>query len=562
MIDFERTGARPRRAIVPGHVFVLALFVFAPAAAAQGGPGGGFPNPPVPPQNPITPAKVNLGWTLFWDEQLSSTRTVACGTCHLTEVGGSDPRSATAIAPGADGLFGTGDDVHGSPGVVRSREDGLYVDDPLFGLSPQVTPRKTPSMIDAAFAPLLFWDGRASGTFLDPLTGAVVIPQGGALESQAAAPPVSDVEMGHEGRAWQEVADRVALSRPLALAEDIPVELDLWIGERTYPELFAEAFGTPAVTPVRILMAIATYERTLVSDQTPFDRFVLGDPTALTPQEQAGLNLFNSPQTGCGTCHGGPLFSDQGFHYTGVRPPDDDLGRFLVTGNPADRGRMKTPTLRNVGLREPLFHDGSAATLEEVIEFYDRGGDFDAPNKAPQIRPLGLTPGQKAALVAFLRNALTDPRVAAATAPFQRPTLFGESDRVPTLAGAGTPGSGGVAPRMVALEPGLVGNPSLTFGVEDALGGAPAILLLSVGSAAPPMLRSNVFLTNGGGPASLFTVPALDGLGPGEGTGSYAARIPAEPSLAGRSLRAQWLVVDPGAPAGFAASPVAHVPMF
>src|SRR4029079_11777880 len=113
-----------------------------------------------------------------------------------------------------------------------------------------------------------------------------------------------------------------------------------------------------------------------------------------------------------------PRFTNDTFQYIGVRPQADDLGRFNVTNNPGDRGRMKVPSLRNVELRAPYFHNGEMATLEEVVDFYDRGGDFDAPNKNPAIAPIGLSSTQKAALVAFLRRPLTDPRITAGTAPF------------------------------------------------------------------------------------------------------------------------------------------------
>lgn len=278
---------------------LLILLLPVTAAVAQIGPPPPPPPtpllaPPAPPGNPVTTAKANLGKVLFWDEQLSSTRSSACGSCHQAKVGGTDPRSiagsSAATNPGFDQLFNTADDVLSSPGVPQSDASGAYTWSPLFGIGVQVTPRRTQSHIDAGYAPDLFWDGRAHATFLDPVTGDTVLFAGAALESQAAGPPVSSVEMGHVGRNWNDVAARVAVSAPLVLAPYVPPTLAAWINGRTYPQLFAEAFGSPAVTPARIAMAIATYERTLFSGQTPFDSALAGT-AVLTPQENAGRAL-------------------------------------------------------------------------------------------------------------------------------------------------------------------------------------------------------------------------------------------------------------------------------
>ncbi|HXI74075.1 MAG TPA: cytochrome c peroxidase, partial [Pyrinomonadaceae bacterium] len=168
--------------------------VSALSTADQGTRANGTINGPVPPLNPppqpggnlVTATKAYLGKTLFWDEQLSSTRTVACGTCHFAANGGSDARAmvgnARSANPGADGVFGTADDVFASPGVISNNSDGTYSLSPVYGFHEQVTGRKSRSYIDAGFSPVLFWDGRASGTFTDPIGGAVVLPIGGALE--------------------------------------------------------------------------------------------------------------------------------------------------------------------------------------------------------------------------------------------------------------------------------------------------------------------------------------------------------------------------------------------
>ncbi|MCB9397990.1 MAG: hypothetical protein H6510_09250 [Acidobacteria bacterium] len=430
------------------------LILFSSLVLAQGGPPppGPLGPPPVPAGNPITTAKANLGKTLFWEEQLSSTRTVACGTCHQPASGGSDARSGSinSLNPGPDGVFQTPDDIIGSPGVPLHEASGTYTWSDAFGIYEQVTGRKSPSAVNSAYAPRLFWDGRATGTFRDPLTNAVVINNGAALESQVLGPPVSSAEMAHQSRNWQQVADQIASATPLVLAESIPNDLANWLADRGYPALFEEAFGSTEVTPTRIAMAIATYERTLVSDQTPLDADASGVPNALTQQERRGRNVF--VQNDCAQCHAGPLLTDNNFHYIGVRPVNDDLGRFNETGNNQDRGAFKTPGLRNVAQRSHFFHNGRFQTLQEVIDFYDRGGDFNAPNKDPRIRPRNMTANQKADLLAFLTRPLTDLRVANEQAPFDRPTLFSESNRVPQISGSGKAARAGLVPCRLPLN--------------------------------------------------------------------------------------------------------------
>jgi cytochrome c peroxidase len=512
--------------------------------------------PPVPPGNPITAAKAFLGKTLFWDEQLSSTRTVACGSCHFATNGGSDARSSNSVRsrnPGADGAFNTADDVFASPGVPSNNSDGSYNWSLTYGFAEQVTGRKSRSYIDAGYANLLFWDGRATGTFTDPISGAVVIANGAALESQVLGPPVSSTEMAHNVRDWTDVVNRVTVSKPLALSPAIPAGLQDWIGGRTYPELFLEVFGSAEVTPTRIALAIATFERTVYSDRTPFDAAV-SQITPLTAAESRGQGVFG--QSGCTACHAGALFSDNQFHNIGLRPQAEDTGRFAVTNNPNNLGEFRTPSLRNVALRAPYMHNGHFAALADVVEFYNRGGDFDAPNiNHTLIRPLGLTAGQKSDLIAYLGRPFTDPRVAAASAPFDRPTLYAESNRVPLLTGTGTAGSGGVVPQMTAIEPPLLGNPSFTVGVSKALGQAQAVLV--VDSNDP-----------GSGPA----IPAggsfarkavqLSGSGAGQGFGSVTLQIPYNAALTGASFFGRWYVTDANALGGVAVSPAFKMTIF
>jgi len=515
-------------------------------------------NPPIAPAgNPVTAAKAYLGKTLFWDEQVSSTRTVACGTCHFATSGGSDARAIVnnlrATNPGADGIFNTADDVYASPGVLSNNSDGSYNWSSVYGFREQVTGRKSRSYIDAAYSNSLFWDGRATSVFIDPISGVVVLPDSAALESQALGPPVSSAEMSHAGRDWNTIAARVAISKPLALSPSMPAGLKDWIEGRSYPELFLEAFGSSEVTPARIAMAIATFERTLYSDRTPFDAAV-AQIAPLTAAEARGQNVFN--QSRCNACHAGPLFSDNQFHNIGLRPQTEDTGRFQVTGNGNNLGEFRTPSLRNVELRGPYMHNGHFATLEEVVEFYNRGGDFNAPNiNRNLIRPLNLSPGQKSDLLAFLRRPLTDPRVASSTAPFDRPMLYSESNRVPQIINNGIAGAGGNVPQAVAIEPPLVGNPSLTLGVWNALGSAPAVLVIDGNDP-------------GGGPNIPSTASfarrslQLSGSGAGQGYGSITLQIPNDASLIGRTFYGRWFVSDATAPNGVAASPAFKFTIF
>ncbi|HEV7681221.1 MAG TPA: cytochrome c peroxidase [Pyrinomonadaceae bacterium] len=492
----------------------------------------------------------------FWDEQLSSTRTVACGSCHFATSGGSDSRSSNVTRsrnPGADGVFNTADDVFASPGVPSSNFDGTYNWSTVYGFAEQVTGRKSRSYIDAGYSNLLFWDGRATGTFTDPLSGNVVLQNGAALESQVLGPPVSATEMAHAVRDWNDVASRVAASKPLALSPLVPAGLKTWISGRSYPDLFLEVFGTSEVTPARIAMAIATFERTVYSDRTPFDAAV-SQIAPLTQAENRGQGVFNASR--CNVCHAGTLFSDNAFHNIGVRPQAEDSGRFGVTGNPNNLGEFRTPSLRNVALRGPYFHNGSKATLTDVVEFYNRGGDFDAPNiNHNLIRPLNLSAQQKSDLIAFLSRPLTDPRVELATAPFDRPTLYSESNRVPHIVGAGTAGSAGLVPQVTALEPPLLGNPSFTIGVSQALGQAQAVLVIDTNDpgAGPGIPATGSFARR---------VVTLSGSGAGQGVGSVSLQMPTSSAVIGASFFGRWYVPDANAPGGVAVTPAFKFTIF
>ncbi|MEP7148286.1 MAG: cytochrome c peroxidase [Acidobacteriota bacterium] len=517
--------------------------------------GDSNPGPPFPPLQPpfapagnrVTAAKAYLGKTLFWDEQLSSTKTVSCGTCHRPAEGGSDPRtSAASRHPGFDATFGTADDIFGSPGVPVNYSDGNYGWSSVFGMGLQVTGRKAPSYLNAGYSDLgLFWDGRATDVFRDPLTNAVILGTNGSLESQSVGPPLSDTEMAHSGRDWPQIVARVSASKPLAVAHDVPAGLSSWIDGRTYAELFEEAFGTPDITPARIAMAIGTHERTLFSDRTPLDRYSANIGT-LTVQEEDGRDLFQALQ--CTFCHGGALMSDQSFHNIGVRPRIEDRGRGAISGFPIDDGRFKTPNLRNLELRGPFMHNGRFAAIEDVVDFYNRGGDFSAPNiDTIRIRPLNLTNPQKANLAAFLKRPLTDDRVKFEQPPFDRPHLYTESNHVPVVSGSGRAGAGGFTPNAIALEPPLVGNSSFTVGVSNSMGGATAVLVID---SADPGVGLSIPATGSFAHVNVN----LAGSGTGAGYGSANLSIPNNPALVGQTFFGRWYVTDATAANGFAVS--------
>jgi cytochrome c peroxidase len=401
-------------------------------AAAQGGPPPPPPPPPqlgvlpVPSANPVTEEKRLLGKLLFWDEQLSGDGTVACGTCHAMGKSGTDGR--IGINPGPDTTFGTPDDIRASFGVVHADVLGRPVPDPVFGFDRQVTRRAANAAVNAAYLPELFWDGRAATTFFDPETGAMGIASGGALENQALAPILSSVEMGRDQRSWADVERTLARSEPLADATSVPADVvPLLSAHKTYGELFQSAFGDPAITAERIVFAIATYERTLIPNQTPYDVFAAGAPPgapgSLTQGQVDGMNFFLASP--CAACHTPPLFTNTNNLYRniGVRPPSEDTGRQEVTNLVQDRGKFKTPTLRGVGLKSTYMHNGAFTTLNQVIAHYAPGNPAIFLDNIDPILPVGVPPQVLPALLDFLANGLTDPRVAAQTFPFDQPTL-------------------------------------------------------------------------------------------------------------------------------------------
>ena len=244
------------------------------------------------------------------------------------------------------------------------------------GINKQLGGRRSPPVSNSAYNPLQFWDGRAS-----------------SLEEQAKGPIENPVEMGNTHLVM------------LRTVQDIP----------GYVEEFKQVFGTTTITIDQVADAIASFERTVVITDSPFDRFVRGDENALTPLEKKGLEIFNG-KGHCTACHWGGNFSDGRFHNLGAKqtgPLQVDEGRYNVTKNPKDKGAFKTPTMRDVALRSPYLHSGSEKTLEDVVEFYNKGGGKVA-NPDPMMVPLGLSKKEVKALVAFMTRASTstNPEVA------------------------------------------------------------------------------------------------------------------------------------------------------
>lgn len=238
--------------------------------------------------------------------------------------------------------------------------------------------RNSGTILDSGYMKFQFWDGRAA-----------------SLEEQTLGPIHNPVEMG-------ETLDNVVR------------KLEAVSG---YRDQFKAVFGT-GVTTDGIAKAIAAFERTVVTGPAPYDRYRAGDKTALSEAARRGLALFEG-RARCTFCHDGEMLSDQSFHNLGVGmdKATPDVGREAVTKNPADCGRFKTPGLRNVALTWPYLHDGSAATLADVVALYDRGG-VPNPNLDPWMRPLRLTGGEQADLVAFLESLTgTLPAIAKPTLP-------------------------------------------------------------------------------------------------------------------------------------------------
>ena len=250
----------------------------------------------------------------------------------------------------------------------RAFSDGRPV---AVGVKNQLGNRNTPVIINRAYGRSFFWDGRSP-----------------SLEEQVLQP----------------------IQNPKEMAGELTTVIERLKNDATYRSLFRKVFGS-SPEERSLSYALASYVRTLLSGNSAYDRYEAGEKTALTSQQQEGLGLFRG-KARCATCHSGSNYTDEEFHNTGVawngrgrEQPPGDSGRLIVTGQPQDEGKFKTPTLRDIELTAPYMHDGSFKSLEDVLKFYDGGG---IPNHGldQDIRPLHFTAEEKNALRAFLK-ALT-----------------------------------------------------------------------------------------------------------------------------------------------------------
>ncbi len=242
-----------------------------------------------------------------------------------------------------------------------------------LGVDGRAGTRNAPALVNLAWGTSFFWDGRAP-----------------TLEDQAGQPIQNPVEMDST---LEDAVKRVA-------------------AEPSYVDAFRSAYGAGAdtaagsINEMTLRQALASFVRTLVSGDSPYDRFLAGEASALDAPEQRGESLFFSERTGCFHCHPRGTLTNAGFFNDGSYTAGGDTGRQMITGRTGDLGKFKVPGLRNVAVSAPYMHDGSLATLADVLAQYDRGGRGH-PSTDPQIAPLGLTDDERADLLAFL-GALTD----------------------------------------------------------------------------------------------------------------------------------------------------------
>ncbi|TBR40987.1 c-type cytochrome [Marinomonas agarivorans] len=278
---------------------------------------------PFPTDNPYSVQKAALGKMLFFEPRLSRNRNMTCATCHNPSFGWED---STKTAVGAQNTN--------------------------LG-------RHSPTVLNAAWGDLFFWDGRAS-----------------SLEEQAAGPIESNVEMN------------LPIEQAVSRLKEISA----------YQQWFADVFGAEGITANNIKKAIATFERTVVTGQAPFDDWVEGQEAALTEQEQLGFELFIG-KAQCANCHTGWNFTDNMFHDIGLS--GDDVGRYGITKQEKDRFAFKTPSLRNISQRAPYMHDGRFTTLQQVIVHYMSAG-INRPTRSDLMEPFALTTDEISALEAFM----------------------------------------------------------------------------------------------------------------------------------------------------------------
>jgi cytochrome c peroxidase len=233
------------------------------------------------------------------------------------------------------------------------------------GIRGQLGGRSAPTVINRAYSLDQFWDGRAK-----------------SLEEQAKGPIANPIEMGHTHELCEKCVGAIT----------------------GYRKRFKDVFGSEKVTMDHIAKAIATFERTVLSGNSPYDKFKAGDEKALSESQKRGMEIFFSNNARCDSCHEGVNFTNGKYSNVGIGMdrPMPDLGRYVVTKQEEDKGAFKTPTLREVSRTGPYMHDGSLKTLEEVVEHYNKGG---IKNKwlHQDIRPLNLTDTNKKDLVEFLK---------------------------------------------------------------------------------------------------------------------------------------------------------------
>jgi cytochrome c peroxidase len=259
----------------------------------------------------------------------------------------------------------------------RGWSDGLPTG---HGHRGQVLGRATPTIVNAAFNKIQMWDGRKRD-----------------LEDQAMGPMEAQAEMH----------------------SDFDAVFSFLNSNARYREMFEKAYPGEGISKNTLAKAIASFERTVVSRDTPFDRWVRGDDKAMTASQLRGMQIFMDEKKGnCAACHSAPNFTDDGFHNIGLASygnSEPDLGRYKITPIRILKGAFKTPSLRGVEFTAPYFHDGSAATLMDVVEHYARGGDVKT-DLSSNIKALDLSMQEKRDLVAFMR-ALSEPGLEKAGLP-------------------------------------------------------------------------------------------------------------------------------------------------
>jgi cytochrome c peroxidase len=329
---------RVSQAVLSGLAVAFAVTLTATVADAQKDqspkPPLGLPAIPWPEKNPYSKEKWELGRLLYFDNRVSSDRSVSCASCHAPE------KAFTDAAPV-------------STGIAKQRGG-----------------RSAPTVINRAYSTQQFWDGRAP-----------------SLEEQAKGPIANPLEM----TSYKDAAQ--AHKACVECLQGIP----------GYVERFRKAFGTEDFTIDQVAQAIATYERTVLSGNAPFDRYKAGDKNAMSPAQVRGMDVFFK-KAACDSCHLGFNFSDGSYVNIGIGmdKPSPDLGRHMVSRREEDKGAFKTPTLREIEHTAPYMHDGRFKTLEEVVEHYDKGG-IKNPWLDQRLKPLNLTAEEKKDLVAFLK---------------------------------------------------------------------------------------------------------------------------------------------------------------